>query len=305
MIKCKSKNGFDVWVSSTYDCKPNLGGYFCQVYIDSECNKEVDDFVVPALIVNAHNDRRFIIEHMRNTDVDAIAEWCPHCCDEVTLLKEFKVQKCPSCGNEILPCSMCDECTDKCPLAKDYNKKQHASIGRKKLSSSTLNYGFAATQDYTINALNFNADQFADKVQLVLGDDYEIVVEDGKIYACKKMVKYFEDFESCCKYLNVINSGMPCVMAHHLGHPMEAFARLLICRDAYWKIAGEQMGLDTPWEPNDDAAIYNISRTKNIIRLGGACWGGNCNILEFPTEEMRDAFYDNFKTLIESCKDLL
>jgi hypothetical protein len=29
------------------------------------------------------------------------------------------------------------------------------------------------------------------------------------------------------------------------------------------------------------------------------------HILVFPTAEMRDAFYENFKDLIESCKELL
>jgi hypothetical protein len=28
-------------------------------------------------------------------------------------------------------------------------------------------------------------------------------------------------------------------------------------------------------------------------------------ILAFPTEEMRDTFYENFKDLIEQCKELL
>lgn len=136
MIKCKSKNGFDVWVSSTYDCEPNLGGYFCQVYIDSECNKEVDDFVVPANIVDANKDRKFIIEHMRNTDVDAIAEWCSHCCDEVTLLNEFKVQICPSCGYPICPCCLCEDCVDDCPLDKEcrrLEKELEGHLKRKKL----------------------------------------------------------------------------------------------------------------------------------------------------------------------------
>jgi hypothetical protein len=31
---------------------------------------------------------------------------------------------------------------------------------------------------------------------------------------------------------------------------LEAFRKLLICRDAYWKIAGEQLELDKPWEPD-------------------------------------------------------
>ena len=36
------------------------------------------------------------------------------------------------------------------------------------------------------------------------------------------------------------------------------------------------------------------------------CGVGDVNvILTFPTEEMRDAFYENFKDLIEGCKELL
>ena len=31
---------------------------------------------------------------------------------------------------------------------------------------------------------------------------------------------------------------------------IEAFTRLKFCRDAYWKIAGEEMGLGGPWKPN-------------------------------------------------------
>ena len=85
------------------------------------------------------------------------------------------------------------------------------------------------------------------------------------------------------------------------------FYKLIICRDAYWKIAGEQMGLGKPWKFDYDllkdkysSAIlyYNGFIQKNEIRHMNA-------ILIFPTEEMRDKFYENFKDLIEICKELL
>jgi hypothetical protein len=77
---------------------------------------------------------------------------------------------------------------------------------------------------------------------------------------------------------------------------------LLICRDAYWKIAGDEMGLGKPWEPKsaemshaivcrDDGDFLLHRRTRAI--------------LIFPTKEMRDAFYENFKDLIERCEELL
>ena len=84
----------------------------------------------------------------------------------------------------------------------------------------------------------------------------------------------------------------------------ESFIKLKICRDAYWKIAGEEMGLGKPWEP---------VLGENFIYAIGICYGtiekrmvtGGSGILLFPTEEMRDAFYENFNGLIEECKELL
>ena len=86
---------------------------------------------------------------------------------------------------------------------------------------------------------------------------------------------------------------------------MDAFIRLKVCRDAYWKIAGEEMGLGKPWEPdwNDDTAKYSIYTIKGVLTKAISCYDGA--IFAFPTEEMRDAFYENFKELIETVKELL
>lgn len=82
----------------------------------------------------------------------------------------------------------------------------------------------------------------------------------------------------------------------------ESFIQLIRCRDAYWRIAGEEMGLDKPWEPTSDH-VYGITRACNLICTSYSC--GSSQLLEFPTEEMRDAFYENFKKEIEQCKELL
>lgn len=87
---------------------------------------------------------------------------------------------------------------------------------------------------------------------------------------------------------------------------LNKFQKLLICRDAYWKIAGEQMGLDKPWEPDycdehDMKYIIYICRNKINLSLSFV----NNHFLAFPTAEMRDAFFEVFKELIEQCKELL
>ena len=89
------------------------------------------------------------------------------------------------------------------------------------------------------------------------------------------------------------------------GELLTNFQRLLIFRDAYWKIAGEEMGLGKPWKPdwNNERTFYCIFNSENKIVKRFLCTENK--ILLFPTEEMRDAFYENFKDLINNCKELL
>ena len=146
---------------------------------------------------------------------------------------------------------------------------------------------------------------------IVCPEGYEFRDGDGnliavdKIVLVKKGVNYPKSYKEC---FDIMYIGEPLVQPTGYWHKwglLAEFSKLLLCRDAYWKIYGEEMGLDKPWEPDDGTDIYNIYRLKNTIHTGGASWSGNCNILEFPTAEMRDAFYEAFKELIEECKELL
>ena len=88
--------------------------------------------------------------------------------------------------------------------------------------------------------------------------------------------------------------------------PIHDFCKLIVARNIYWKIAGEEMGLGKPWEPDwkDGSIKYVILYDHNEIHADFFNCTAN-RILSFPTEEMRDAFYENFKDLIESVKELL
>jgi hypothetical protein len=79
------------------------------------------------------------------------------------------------------------------------------------------------------------------------------------------------------------------------------FEDLITCRDAYWKIAGKQLGSDKPWGPDWD----NLSTPHEFIKIYKGCFIYSSRVLVFPTPEMRDAFYENFKDLINKCKELL
>lgn len=129
---------------------------------------------------------------------------------------------------------------------------------------------------------------------------------------------YPKTYEECCEVLDYCgdyflttydNNGNPSIISNIL-NSINILTKLLICRDAYWKIAGEKMGLNEPWEPDWDNGLqkkYAIypNLTDYVLGSKNKIYVGNTRILVFPTEEMRDVFYENFKDLIESCKELL
>ena len=145
-------------------------------------------------------------------------------------------------------------------------------------------------------AVIFNDANYEDEVELQLGD-YEIEVRDGKTYAVKKKPIYPKTYEECKEILGEKSYYGFSVFA--------TLQNLIMCRNAYWKIAGEEMGLDKPWKPdwNTTESKYVIKYAKDSIRCIKSI--NFNNILAFPTAEIRDVFYENFKDLIEQCKELL
>ena len=150
-------------------------------------------------------------------------------------------------------------------------------------------------------------------------DGYEFdVVVDGKIFLKPIKPKYPNTYEECCKVLRISNRVQlsytyPDVERGNVyltgeKHLLDAFIKLRICRNAYWKIAGEEMGLSKSWEPDytktRPESLYTIYTVSNEVCKYQLYVNKN-TILVFPTEEMCDAFYENFKDLVEQCKELL
>ena len=150
----------------------------------------------------------------------------------------------------------------------------------------------------------FNDANYEDEVELQLGD-YEIKVRDGKTYAVKRNPKYPDNYEECVRIAKNIHGYDIHVDVPAYGELMESFVKLLICRDAYWKIAGEQMRLDKPWKPDWNGHEFKYGLKFMGHRIEKTSEMTISHVICFPTEEMRDAFYENFKDLIEQCKELL
>ena len=162
------------------------------------------------------------------------------------------------------------------------------------------------------NGLPFN-EWLSHKGFFYVPDGYELKDENGNVINARKIVlekkEYPKTYEECCYVLGFENTELvfeddyrdinpPKEQWKRLGL-MNQLNKLLICRDAYWKIAGEEMGLEKSWEADwndekqDKYGFYNEVKYTII----------NSALFVFPTEEMRDAFYDNFKELIETIKN--
>ena len=139
--------------------------------------------------------------------------------------------------------------------------------------------------------------------ELIPHKDYEIKQDGDKFYLVKKKKEYPKTYEEC-KYILGITT--PMAKPDYNGDLIVALQKLLICRDAYWKLYGEEMGLGKPWEPDwkdDTIHKFIIHTIKDKIHCGVSLVKNH--LLAFPTEEMRDAFKENFDPDIEICKELL
>ncbi len=135
----------------------------------------------------------------------------------------------------------------------------------------------------------------------VLKDENGNIINATKIVLEKKKKEYPKTYEECVNELDTHKVVAACAWEKE----MKALQTLFVCRDAYRKIAGEELGLGKPWKPDWN----NISDKYCIYFVSGDVWTKECQtrrcLFAFPTPEMRDAFYENFKEEIEICRELL
>lgn len=141
-------------------------------------------------------------------------------------------------------------------------------------------------------------------------DGYEVVEKCGAVRLKKTKPKYPKTYEECCDVLGVppyynlryhtyergYNEYATMDSLISLQDKLNTLGKLIICRDAYWKLAGD-------WKPNWNETNDCIINWNNEIKCEPIIFKND--ILAFPDEAMRDAFYENFKDLIETCKEFI
>ena len=140
----------------------------------------------------------------------------------------------------------------------------------------------------------------------VNGEFCGVEFDNGKILIRKKHIEYPKTYEECCETMKVINSVNPCMVANCLGHTISNLAKLIVARDAYWSIYSDNMGLSKSWQPdwtNTNENKYCIYFVANELKRQPTL--ELQHLLAFPTRAICDAFFKDFRTLIESCKEFL
>ena len=219
-------------------------------------------------------------------------------------------------------------------VMKDYGEyiwftSELIKLYRKEPLKEEINNSFK--QSIKLYRKEFLEEEIAEKQEILIGlvpvkqgkeliphKDYEIKQIDNKFYIVKKKSTYPNTYEECCKilgcksnhfYTDFSFAGLDVEISEYeakVDNLLKIFRKLIYCRDAYWKIAGEEMGLGKPWEPDwstESEVKYVIELYRNNVRKNSQ--GYSNTIFAFPTPEMVDAFYENFKDLIEKCKEYL
>ena len=140
--------------------------------------------------------------------------------------------------------------------------------------------------------------EYSDVVEISLGGNYELCLEGDKVFAKRKKIVYPDTYDKCRKNMKDAISGEKIdKYFRSQKEKMKKFTDLILCRDEYWRMAN--------WKPNRE--------DKYQEKYGLFAYCGKivfdvttCDLtFVFPTREMRDAFYNNFKNDLEYCIEFL
>ena len=168
----------------------------------------------------------------------------------------------------------------------DYMFEEEMKENNEKVNGRTITF------DYTSNGK---------KIEIILNNEWTAKVGDNGNVILKQKPKYPETFEECCKILGEQPDAYESnsTIYGYKSDKIASFQKLLICRNAYWKIAnyqGPEAGTEFCW------LYYDIFANEIKMEKGKP----NCSMfMSFPDESITDEFANNFVYLLEICKEFL
>ena len=145
-------------------------------------------------------------------------------------------------------------------------------------------------------------------------DGYIFVNDEGKpidtdtVKIVKKRPAYPKTYEEACKILGFKEPYKQEINANNSKYEsiLLTFYRLLLCRDAFWFVAGQELELEGNWKPDIVNGVYTasiINRSGNVVKDSG--FDCENKLLMFHSDEVRNKFLESFGHLITVCKELI
>lgn len=159
-------------------------------------------------------------------------------------------------------------------------------------------------KDNIINKIDFTEGHYDNEVELILAENQEAIIENGKVKVIKKLYPY--TFKECCEIMGVHVSGELLYDSdddltpyeNALVDRLDALRQLIICRDAYLK--SSDMTLE------EAPVLYAICWDCLADKIIKKTYHEPLNkLLVFPKEDMRDTFARKFEHIIEKGKYFL
>lgn len=174
-----------------------------------------------------------------------------------------------------------------------------------KINDSTMELpkgGYIKTELIDISSLNnegcLNRNNMKEEIKITIPEGYKFDCIEGEEIILKKKVEFPNTFDECNRLIGSYYYASGLYTPKENDRAITALGRLLICRNSWWKILR--------WKP--DWSSHYQNKYTIIGYKGGISITETelCNtILAFPTEKVRNQFYETFKDLIEEAKELL
>ena len=186
-------------------------------------------------------------------------------------------------------------------IFKQYDETDETTFGVYCSLTSTGRFNDTSSRRHVLAGTHLATEEEKQKLlQVIKKNGYKW---DAEKKCLEKLAQYPKTYKECCAIL-----GLHPLANDAQGYKSDLiirFQELIIYRDAYWMLYSEQMRLDYFWQPD-----YRTGSIKFCIRNIGCKFEMTetiqyNTILAFPTAEMRDAFYENFREDIERCSELL
>lgn len=150
------------------------------------------------------------------------------------------------------------------------------------LTIESVTFGY-----YTVKETGFN---WSDEM-------FEELTYDMAVYPRTKNVEDLPKYVTQCASTLNVEIGENTTEGFMSGALAE-LQKLLICRNAYWLLADN-------WSPNYRDATKKHCIVSRNGRVSVATATETNRVFAFPTAEMANMFYKNFKDRLENCKEML